>query len=61
MTTWIVAGVLIALALIYGLVFQPVLFWTVLLALVVMGGVIAGMYCLNREAEKANQTVTDRR
>lgn len=61
MITWIVAGVVVALALIYGLVFQLVLFWTVMLALIVMGGVIGLMYCLNREAEKGNQTVTDRR
>ena len=57
MTVWIVAGVLIALALIYGLAIgQYVLFWTIVLAIVVMSGVITIMYCLNREVEKSNQS-----
>jgi len=51
MIVWIVAGVIIAIALIYGLVFQLVLFWTIALALIVLAVVFSIMYCLNREVE----------
>jgi hypothetical protein len=55
MMTWIVAGVVLAIALIYGLVVpgQMVLFWTIVLAIVVMSIVLFLMYRLNREAERS--------
>jgi hypothetical protein len=50
--TWIVAAVVIAIALIYGWFVQYVLFWTILLAIIVMSGVLTAMYCLNRHVER---------
>ena len=52
MITWIVAGVIIAMALVYGLIYQYVLFWTIALALIVLGIAFSATYCLNREVEK---------
>jgi hypothetical protein len=58
MTVWIVAGILIAAALLYGIfgTNQMVLFWTIVLAMIVLSIVSALMYCLNKQAEKGKQS-----
>ena len=53
MIVWIVAGVLLAAALIYGLLGnQLVLFWTIVVALIVLTIVFSAMYFLNKEVDK---------
>ena len=53
MTVWIVAGVLLAIALLYGLLGNQItLFWTIVVCLIVLAGVVGIMYVLNKEADK---------